>query len=274
MEERIQAAIAKARAARQDTRPAPSARRDVSRTGPLSPEIRNAVWDALPMHAPTRQCMEENRILDALKSAEISVFDVMRTRALQQMQANGWKRMAITSPTAGCGKSTVAINLGLSMTRRGDVSAILFEADMRRPSIAKKLGVTGRFAASKVLRGTEPFDKNAYRISDRLAVTSHTGPVANPADLLQSPQVGDVLREIEETFEPTIMIFDMPPLLINDDTIGFLQHMDCALLVAAAEHTSIEEIDNCERELSAHTNVLGVVLNKCRFSGRKYGYYY
>jgi Mrp family chromosome partitioning ATPase len=70
------------------------------------------------------------------------------------------------------------------------------------------------------------------------------------------------------------MLFDMPPLLVNDDTIGFLRHVDCAMVVAAAEHTSVKEIDECERELASHTNVLGVVLNKCRFTGRKYGYDY
>jgi len=46
--------------------------------------------------------------------------------------------------------------------------------------------------------------------------------------------------------------------------------------VAAAGTTTISEIDTCERELAAHTAVMGVVLNKCRYMGRDYGsdYYY
>ena len=46
------------------------------------------------------------------------------------------------------------------------------------------------------------------------------------------------------------------------------------LLIAAAEKTTIKEIDACERELSSQTNVMGVVLNKCRYMGEDYGYGY
>jgi len=70
------------------------------------------------------------------------------------------------------------------------------------------------------------------------------------------------------------VLFDMPPLLAGDDALAFIGHVDCVLLVAAAETSTIEEVDTCERELAAHTNVLGVVLNKCRYPDRQYGYSY
>ena len=50
--------------------------------------------------------------------------------------------------------------------------------------------------------------------------------------------------------------------------------MDCALLVAAAGATTLREIDVCERDLAAQTNVLGVILNKCRYMEKDYGYAY
>ena len=56
--------------------------------------------------------------------------------------------------------------------------------------------------------------------------------------------------------------------------LAFAGKVDCVLLVAAAESTSIAEIDRCERELAAQTNVLGVVLNKCRYTEPSYGYGY
>lgn len=271
--ERIQAAIAKARASREHRAPgaAPTSRR---RNSPAMPGMRAEAWEALPMHRPTAGRLERNRIIANIHSEEGAAFDVLRTRTLKMMQENGWKRLAITSPTAACGKSTVALNLGLSLTRRDDISAILIEADMRRPSLAHKLGISERYSAATVLRGTAPFEKNACRISERFALTTNAGKVTNPSDFLQAPLVNEVLRGIEDQFSPTVMLFDMPPLLVNDDTIGFLRHVDCAMVVAAAEHTSIKEIDECERELATHTNVLGVVLNKCRFTGRKYGYDY
>ena len=55
-------------------------------------------------------------------------------------------------------------------------------------------------------------------------------------------------------------------MLVSDDNIGFLPNTDCAILVNAAESTTMQQLDNCEKELAELTNVLGVVLNKCRFN--------
>lgn len=268
--ERIQAAIAKARSERQG-----------HETASPHPILGNAGqhditghWEALPRHPLDPKVAEHNRIVQSGQGGESASFDLMRTRTLKMMQENGWKRLAITSPTAGCGKSTVAINLGLSLTRRDDVSTILIEADMRRPSLAEKLGIRRNYLTADVLRGASPFADNACRISDRFAVSTNDRSVPNSSDLLQAPQVGDVLTQIEQAYAPTLMIFDMPPLLVNDDTIGFLNHVDCVMLVAAAEQTSIKQVDEAEREIASHTNVLGVVLNKCKFSSGSYGYGY
>lgn len=269
--ERIQAAIAKARATRALAHPDVLPRRSRQQDWVDS---REYAWDALPLRQLDPQHMEDNRILGNTKSAENAAFDVLRTRTFKLMQANGWKRLAVTSPSASCGKSTVVINLGISLTRRADLSAMILETDMRRPSLSRKLGLPSQASVANVLRGTAPFHENAFRIGDRLAVATNAQTEANPAELLQSPKAGVVLRDLEDTYAPSVMLFDMPPLLVNDDTIAFLPNVDCALLVAAAEHTTIKEIDTCEQELAAHTNVLGVVLNKCRFSGRKYGYDY
>jgi Mrp family chromosome partitioning ATPase len=66
----------------------------------------------------------------------------------------------------------------------------------------------------------------------------------------------------------------MPPMLGSDDMQAFAGKVDCVLLVAAAESTTIDEIDRCERDLASQTNVLGVVLNKCRYTHAEYGYGY
>ena len=57
-----------------------------------------------------------------------------------------------------------------------------------------------------------------------------------------------------------------------DDVLAFLPNVDCALLVLAAEESPVAEADICEYELAQRTNVLGTVLNKCRYAQEKYGY--
>ena len=79
---------------------------------------------------------------------------------------------------------------------------------------------------------------------------------------------------IEEAYQPDLVIFDLPPILSSDDTLGFISNVDCALLVAMAEKTTAENIDLAESELAAHSNVAGIVLNRCRYVGGQYGYGY
>ena len=70
-----------------------------------------------------------------------------------------------------------------------------------------------------------------------------------------------------------VIVYDLPPMLQSDDAMAFLPQLDCVLLVAGAEKSRLDEVDKCEQELSEQTNVLGVVLNKCRYTGADYGYY-
>jgi Mrp family chromosome partitioning ATPase len=85
-------------------------------------------------------------------------------------------------------------------------------------------------------------------------------------------QTRKVLKGIEAAYAPNFMIFDLPPLSAGDDNFGFLSHVDAALIVAEAEKTSLTQIDVAERQVAELTNVMGVVLNKCRYVTGAYGY--
>ena len=56
-----------------------------------------------------------------------------------------------------------------------------------------------------------------------------------------------------------MILYDLPPMLQSDDVMAFLPHLDCVLLIAAAERSRLDEVDKCEQELSEQTQVLGVV---------------
>jgi len=265
--ERIQAAIAKAREERQSLTPAPGRAAPAPRVDP------ETLWAALPEFLPKPALLERNRVMAYHSSPGATAFDITRTRALRIMQEKGWRRMAVTSPTPACGKSTISVNLALSLARQKDVRAILIEADMRRPAITSLLGQRTRRSVDELLTGGADFADCAVRIGTNLALVTQNQPSHEASDILLAQKVGAVLADIEARYAPDIMIFDTPPLLINDDTLAFLAHLDCALLVAAAGRTRVNEIDRCERELSAQTHVLGVVLNKCRFASKEYGGY-
>lgn len=297
--EKIQAALAKARAARSGAAPAPEPAATVPAAAPAAPAAEAtpttrpdrpadtpatgaaadtghaAAWAALPSWTTDPQRLEAHHIFTAANNAAAMEIAMMRTKLLQQLRANGWRRVAITSPGTGCGKSTVALNLGFSIARQPELRTLVGELDLRRPSLARILGTRLPHSFAAVLAGQARLADNAIRHGTNLAIATNHGPGHNPAELLNSSTVGPALDAIEAEFAPDVMIFDMPPMLVSDDTMAFVKHVDCALLVAAAGSTTVAEIDRCERELASQTNVMGVVLNKLRHMrpGQGYEYY-
>ncbi|MGB3246950.1 MAG: CpsD/CapB family tyrosine-protein kinase [Sulfitobacter sp.] len=239
----------------------------------VSPNVADA-WKALPLLTLQPKLMKQNRIVALQGGQEAAGIDMMRTRVLQQMRDNGWRRLAITSPAAACGKSTIATNLAMSLQRQADLRTVLMELDLRRPSLTKMLGIEGDMSFAHVLEGSRPFSENAVCYGPNLAISANQRPWREPAELLSGAHIPEVLIDIETTYAPDVMIFDMPPMLVSDDMMAFARHVDCVLLVAGAESTTVKEIDICEQDLASQTNVMGVVLNKCRYMGAEYGYGY
>jgi protein-tyrosine kinase len=288
--EKIRAAIEKARAERElraeigreadaGEAPAGTGRRKARGVAPRIEEERSsgaeAAWQRLPRFEPAREHARRNRLVSYIGGADAVSFEVLRTRLLKSVVSNNWRRIAITSPTAGCGKTTTCLNLAFSLSRLPEVKTLLIETDMRRPAMRGLLGLEKAHNISAALAGDEAAEAHMVRYQSNLAIGTNAKAVMNPAEILMGSRIGDTLSAIELAYEPTLTIFDTPPLLAGDDTLGFLNQVDAVLLIGAVETSSIKEIDICERQIAEHTNVLGVVLNKCRYvdQGHEYGYY-
>lgn len=280
--ERLQSAIAKARQERGQA--APINGKDRTRPAPRparGAEAAQQAWDALPRLQLKPRKLRSRRIVTAEGGAEATAFDVLRTRLLQRMAENGWRRVAVTSPSPGCGKSTVALNLAFGLARQAERRVVSIEADLRRPSHEELLGLPKHDRSGKshsvadLFEGRSAFAETALRPRDNLALAMSGAGTANASDILLGSGVGSRLSEIEADYAPDVTLFDMPPLMVNDDTQAFLGHVDCAVLIGAAGETSTKELDDCERLLASGTNVAGIVLNKSRFSteGRYDSYY-
>ncbi|WP_306114902.1 MULTISPECIES: CpsD/CapB family tyrosine-protein kinase [unclassified Roseovarius] len=277
--ERIQSALNKARKARQEqrenqNREAAAPASESTQDAPLETYVipkdmsvasREEVWKRIPAFHPKEKQLASSRIVAYRSSHDSVPYDVMRTKLLHQMRANKWSRVAIVSPSQGAGKTLTCVNLAFSLARQTNFFAALIELDMRRPALAKALKINDDCQFSRVLSGEDPAEMHLRRYGKNLFFGCNKNTVRNPAELLQGANAGKVVDEIEAQFQPDIMVFDTPPVFAGDDTLAFLDQVDCVLLVAEAEKSTIEEIDKCEQELAARTNVLGVVLNKCRY---------
>jgi protein-tyrosine kinase len=270
--DRIQTAIAKARATRDG---ATSSARPRTSNANLPQETQDGdPWGSLKEIQLSPNILDENRIVAHRPGAASTGFDLMRTNLLRQLRDNKWTRVAVTSPGPGCGKTTVALNLAFSLSRLADIKVMVLELDLRHPSILQALGLDRFQNFAGVLAGAESAPIQITRWGKNLAFGLNSVAVPSPAELLSSERAADVVDAIEAAYRPDVILFDMPPMLVSDDTLAFLDQVDCALVVAAAEETPVNEIDQCGKELAARTQVLGVVLNKCRMMERQddYGY--
>ncbi|MEM1232543.1 MAG: CpsD/CapB family tyrosine-protein kinase [Pseudomonadota bacterium] len=284
--EKLQQALEKARADRDrgGLRPPsastpksgakPAAPGRAAKAAPVPADVTEDVWSELTTTEPDPARLTRNRVVTHSNSREATPFDILRTKIVLQMRKHGWRRLAITSATPTCGKSTIAANLVFGLARQSDTRAVLLEVDLHNPGLRKILGVEPARDVSRVLTGEVPFAEQALRLGDNVALSLAKGRTTDPTRVLFSQQAEAVIEGIEADYAPDLTIFDTAPILVSDDTRAFLGQVDCALIIACAEKTTIPQIDTCEREIAEHTNVLGVVLNQARFTASEDGYDY
>ncbi len=273
--DRLQQAIQKAREERENRQLPPQQLPEEIQVEPEESGV--GVWADVPEIQIKPRLISRNRLVSYGGGQAAGSYDMLRTKMLQQIQSNGWRRVALTSPYSGCGKSTAAANLAFSLGRQADLKTIVIDLDLRRRGLAEILQQTGEHSMADVLQGSVAFRDHGRRHGGNVIFGLNYAQTRNPAEILQSRRAIEILEEIEAEFKPDIILFDTPPLMVSDDSHGFLKNVDCALLLAAAEETSIDHIDVAERQLAELTQVMGIVLNKCRYIsgafGNDQGYY-
>ncbi|WP_417242309.1 CpsD/CapB family tyrosine-protein kinase [Celeribacter sp.] len=268
--ENLQIAIEKARANRKENAARPQAT-------PMATSTIEQNWHAFPELAIDPSTLISKRVMTQKSNAHSSHYDMLRTRIRDQAKKNNWRRIAIVSAGPQVGKTTTLANLAFSFGRLPYFKTMVFDFDLRRPSLQNLINHHPTTQVNDVIEGRVPFEAHCRRVGDNLAFSLNSQHVANSAELLQSDSMSDFLSGIQDTYDPELMLFDTPPLLAADDTRGFLSNIDAALLIVEAERTPIDQIDVVEQQLSELTNVLGVVLNKCNYpdptSSANYAYY-
>lgn len=281
MVERLKHAIEKARTQRgdaaSDNARAPAGQvASAKASASPTPSTVDQLWTALePLELDPGQLVM-SRIVTHDKShpAHIS-FDLLRTRILKVFKDNGWRSVAITSPTKGCGKTLVAANLAFSLARQADIRTAVIDMDLKVPGLTKALRSRADKQIAWFLKGRSPVESAFQRIGTNLAVALNSERVQDSTEVIQDERTEQALASMMARLEPDVVIYDLPPLLVSDDALAFLPHADCVLLVAASGQTTAQQIEECERQFTGETEFLGVLLNKAEDLGSvdKYDYY-
>jgi capsular exopolysaccharide synthesis family protein len=236
---------------------------------PALPEL--AVAPSLPEFPVVEACIDpSSRIVfhTEPRSPAADRFRLLRMR-LRELSKNGkLKRLLVTSPLPGDGKSTMILNLATAMSERSKHSVLVLEADLHHSSIAKKLGIVGPPGLAECLQdGLDPL--TAIRSIEPLGwyLLSAGDVRKNPSELLQTPALGHVVQRLSGLFDWVLL--DSPPASPLTDTLLLQQHADATMLVVRAGSTPREAVEHTVGLLGSKS-VIGTILNGVEGSENSY----
>lgn len=221
----------------------------------------------------SNEVLTRNRVVAQNKEDPNSVpFAMLRAKVLQEMRRNDWTTLAITAPTAGAGKSLVAVNLAMAIAMEVNQTVLLVDMDLRKPSINRYFGVEPGLGVQDYLERDVPLNEIMFNPGvERLSVIPSRRGTLRSAETLASPKVTELAQELRNRYENRIIIYDLPPALATDDSMVFLPNTDCSLLIAEAGVTTEKDIVETLRSLSTKP-CLGVILNKTTENKKMYVY--
>jgi len=202
-------------------------------------------------------------------------FRSLRTSVLLSTAPRPPQTLLVTSAQVGEGKTSTACNLAMSFAQRSG-PVLIVDADLRRPSVAKTLGVANEKGLSSYLTGAHSLDEvliQYERVQNLWVLPAGPRP-PDPAELLSSHMMDATLKDLMKRF--TQIVIDSPPLLLVTDAVVLSAMVDGVILVVASGTTARGALARAHRILeNAGSRVLGMVLNKVdmRFDAY-YGSYY
>jgi capsular exopolysaccharide synthesis family protein len=183
------------------------------------------------------------------------------------------RTFAVTSPSRGDGKSTIAFNLAKAMGNL-EPRVLLVDADLRRPTLHDLAQCSNKYGLSDVLQSGRSLDSTVQAISPTVDLLAAGHCVDNPVGLVQSPAFDEMLREAGNTY--AIVIVDTPALTCVSDAYLIVAKSDAAVLVISANETAERDTREVVSRFGALgiDNLVGVVLNRDRKRVTDYSDYF
>lgn len=232
----------------------------------LLPHVNTPKKSKFPIHA----YLEEHyrRFAESVRT--------FRTSLLLTQLERDHQVIAVTSSAPGEGKTTTSANLAMSLAQMGKV--LLIDADLRKPSIAKRFDIpVFHPGLSNLIIGTEQFSECVH-LDERSGVTiMPSGQIpSNPLELLSNAKFDELLKVLKTKYDH--IIIDTPPTQAVSDALVIAQSADSVIYVIRADITRIKPIKaGLERLFEVKAHVAGVVLNQVDMSklndSNNYGYY-
>jgi len=232
-----------------------------------SADVQSIVYTRTQSHEGHAELQRENRILSAMEHNEYAdAFKILSTQVIQRMEDHQWSSLAITSVGDDEGKTTTAINLGISISKEVEYTVLLVDANLRKPELHKYFGIDTKIGLSDYLKNDVDLADCLIKPAgiDHFVILPGGTPIMNSTEMLGSPKMCSLVEELKSRYPKRIVIFDLPPLLKTADALSFVPCVDCALVVVEDDITKEAELKQTIELLSV-TNIIGTVLNKARY---------
>jgi len=212
-------------------------------------------------------CIEPN-------SPEIDCYKLLRTKIQQLVQQKGWRTVMITSALAGEGKTLTAINLALTFAKAYSQTVMLVDCDLRYQNVHKTLGFVSGSGLIDYLVHDRPLQEIIiWPGVDKLTLISGGRTIQNSTELLGSPRMQTLVKEMKSRYDDRFVLFDVPPLLVGADALALIPYIDCILMVVYEGWTSTKNVQKALQMLPQE-KFLGFVMNQQKnVRIEKYAYY-
>lgn len=189
-------------------------------------------------------------------------YKLLRTHIVHGTKREGRNTLMVTGPLPNEGKTLTTINLAIAISQKVGQTVLLVDGDLRNPSVHRYLNLPSGPGLIDFLTSGYPIAESLVHPEGlaNLVVLPAGKPTTQSVELLSSPLMVDLVRELKHFYPDRYVLFDLPPL-IYADPLAFAPLVDGIILVVEAGSTPREEITRALGMLKAFP-ILGFVLNK------------
>lgn len=202
-------------------------------------------------------------VRDRPDTVSAEAYRMVRTNLRFSASTGDLSTLLVTSPGPQDGKTTTAANLAVSFAQQG-ASTVLVDADLRRGSLHRVLGIAAAPGLVEYLRGEQELEGVLVSTGvERLDAVPAGELLADPTELLEGRAFQTLLASLRERYERIVV--DSPPLLAVADGAILARELGATVLVVRAGQTHHDAVTRAVEQLAiAEANVLGVVVNAVR----------
>ena len=205
------------------------------------------------------------------------LFKGLRAKIEYKIDMAEIKSIAVSSSIPGEGKTLTSINIAINMANTGRKKVLLMDMDLRKGSIAGRLGIRSRPGLSEFLRGDATSDMIVQSTSNPgLFIIAAGKTLDSPADLLAGNKFRTFLQELESEYD--FVLIDTPPIVPVPDAVTISEQVGGFIMLFRLKYTPHYLFRQAVEDLGEE-KIIGVVLNdedkkSDKYYSKYYGKYY